>query len=286
MIDSNEYEDCAKEAAHEGQASDEEIGSHLVPSTTFMSFNSAASVKRARFTSETESPYTIHTSHFTEVIELAKQVNALLDLSEESESLMNGITIDTLRNWISEAQRSLGLDIVYDDEVLASLELKDFTKSDCERFDNALSEEGGLDKILTEMKSKLCLRGQSPKQLRSTLKGTSNMHGTIDVLQNGARRVMVKDFKPNGGRETTTGSSYLKKRAICNHAIRKLYDKGHVAIFSYDALQRHQLMREIHTSPLVWAEKSDPDRRKSALGRTCLHASKGSKLFESYNDMT
>jgi hypothetical protein len=56
---------------------------------------------------------------------------------------MNGITIDTLRNWISEAQRSLGLDIVYDDEVLASLELKDFTKSDCERFDNALSEEGG-----------------------------------------------------------------------------------------------------------------------------------------------
>ena len=53
-----------------------------------------------------------------------------------------------------------------------------------------------------------------------------------------------------------------------------------ITIFSYDALKRHGVMDEIHTSPLVWAEKAG-----KALGRTCLHASKGSRHFQSYNDM-
>ena len=66
---------------------------------------------------------------------------------------MFGVTIDALHDWIREAKKSLGLDEIYDNEDLASLELKDFTKSDCKRFNNALSEEGGLDQKLFEMKS-------------------------------------------------------------------------------------------------------------------------------------
>ena len=224
--------------------------------------------------------------HFAEVIELAQQINSLLDQGEGSEILMHGVTIDTLREWILDAQRFLGLDEVYDDDDLASLELQDFTKSDCARFDNALSEEGGLDQILFNMKSKQCLKGQSPEQLRETLKETSNRHGTIDILQNGTRRVMVKDFKPNGGKETSLSSSYLKKRAICNHTIRKLYDRGQVAVFSYDALQRYpHILQELHTSTLAWADKPDKDWMKRYLGRTCLNASKRSKHFKSYNEM-
>ena len=224
--------------------------------------------------------------HFVEVIELAQQINALLDLGEGSETFMHGVTIDTLREWTLDAQSFLGLDEVYDDEDLASLELQDFKKSDCERFDNALSEEGGFDKILFDMKSKQCLKGQSPEQLREMLKETSNRHGTIDILQNGTRRVMVKDFKPNGGKETSLSSSYLKKRAICNHTLRKLFDRGQVAVFSYDVLQQYpHVLKELHTSTLAWADKPDKDWMKRYLGRTCLNASKRSKHFKSYNEM-
>ena len=223
---------------------------------------------------------TTQITFFAEVIELAQHINALLDRDDRKESLIQGITFNTLELWTQEARTILGLNIVYDDELLLSLDLKDFKKSDCQPFDNALTEQGGIDEILARMKSKQCLKGQTAQQLRHTLRNTSNIHKTIDILQNGARRFMVNDFVPNGGKETSTGSSYLRKQSICNHAIRKLYDKGQVAIFSLEALKKTDILKSIHISPLVWAENA-----LKVLGRTCLHASKGSKHFRSYNAM-
>jgi hypothetical protein len=285
-VSENEEKDVSKKGRlKEGSGIHAGPGFHLGPlSTSQHALTSTPSAMRQHRTVQT--PRIDEATHFAEVIELAQHINMLLDHSEESESLMFGVTIDALHDYIREAKKSLGLDEVYDNEDLASLELKDFTKSDCERFDNALSEEGGLDQILFEMKSKQCMKGQSAQQLRSTIKGTSNMHQTIDILQNGTRLVMVPGFQPNGGRETSLSSSYLKKREICNHAIRKLFDKGHVAVFSYDALQRHpHILKEIHTSTLAWAEKPDKDKVKRYLGRTCLNASQKSKHFRSYNEM-
>ena len=270
VVESSEYEgQVGRTSMNKEKRTDVELGLYQAPSPPLVDTTSNPSLTR-----------TTQINLFTEIIELAQQINVLLDRDDRKEYLMHGITIETLDVWISEASTILGLNVVYDDALILSLGLKDFKKSDCQPFDKALAQHGGIDEILSKMKTKQCLKGQTAQQLRHTLKDTSTMHKTIDILQNGTRRCMVDGFVPNGGREISTGSSYLLKRSICNHAVRKLYDKGQVAIFSLKALQDHDVLKHLHISPLVWTENA-----LKVLGRTCLHASKGSVHFKSYNAM-
>lgn len=219
-------------------------------------------------------------SAFAEVLQLATQIETLLDPQSGSTSLISGFTIENLQMLINEAEATLGFNVVYNDELMASLNLKDFKKSDCQHNDALLATKG-LNEILSDNIKHHCLKGEDSRTLNAMMasKGVTDRFKTLDVLSVGARKVMVNSFVPNGGREVSNGGSYRQKRAICNDAIFELHEKNRVVIFSQDALTETGFMQELCVSPLVWTMK--PDKPK---GRTCLNLSKSSKGFKSYNE--
>jgi hypothetical protein len=192
------------------------------------------------------------------------------------------ITHNTVMSWIQGASQVLGEDVVYNDELIAQLKEEGIIISITEehyKHNDALLSTQPLHSILDAATHPLRLKGQAATELRSTLKGVNNRHRVIDILQNGQRKCMVPEFKPNGGREVSFSGSYRNKYEICNQSIFELQSKGQVMIFSKDALAKHGCLSSLHISTLVWATKMN-----KILGRTCLHASKSSRNHPSYNE--
>ena len=213
-----------------------------------------------------------------EILQLADHISALLDPAGDAR-VSGDISSVTINTWIQSAAKLLGEDIIYNDTLIASLNLHDITEDDYRQNDAAVEGGASLDSILTAHLIPHKLKGQSADEMRKTLKHVTNRHKIIDLLQNGQRRAMVESFIPNGGREVSSGGSYKKMRQICNQSIYDLHQKNQCVIISYDTLKRMGAMDELHVSPLVWATKPG-----KVLGRTCLHASKSLRNHKSYNE--
>ena len=215
---------------------------------------------------------------FSEVLHLAEQIRLQLgttDYSVDGEMMSS----HNLLLWIQHSETLLGEDIVYNDELITSLNLRDITTADCLPNDTALATGTTLDAIIAKNLTPHLLKGQSALELRTTLAHVTNAVQVIDLLQNGQHRFMQEGFVPNGGREVSSGGSYLNMRRICNQSIYDLLQKRQCLVFSYDILVQCDAMKELHVSPLVWTTKAG-----KVLGRTCLHASKASKSYPSYNE--
>jgi hypothetical protein len=90
---------------------------------------------------------------------------------------------------------------------------------------------------------------------------------------------MDPSFIPNGGREFSLGRSYESHRALVNHAVVEVAEKGRCLVFSMDALLAAGCMREVHTSPFTHAEKAGDPK-----GRVCHNLSKRTSSFPSLNE--
>jgi hypothetical protein len=212
------------------------------------------------------------------ILELAAQIRLMLEPA--SVNLVGGdISSTNIQAWMKSAEELLGEDIIYNDKLIASLNLQEISEEHYRHNDAAIGAGTSLDSILSASLVPHKLKGQSAQQLRTTLKQVTNKHKIIDLLQNGQREAMIASFTPNGGREVSSGGSYRSMRAICNQSIFDLQRKGQCVIFSYDMLKSTGAMNELHVSPLVWATKPG-----KVLGRTCLHASKSSRNHLSYNE--
>ena len=211
------------------------------------------------------------------VLRLADQIQTLL--APNTDLVSGDISPAVIHAWIESAEALLGEDIIYNDELIASLNLQDIRSEDYRDNDAAVQAGATLESILATSIQPHKLKGQSADDLRKTLKQVTNRHKIIDLLQNGQRSAMKESFQPNGGREVSSGGSYRKMRQICNQSVYDLKQRGRCVIFSYDALKEQGAMNELHVSPLVWATKAG-----KVLGRTCLHASKSSRNHSSYNE--
>ena len=176
------------------------------------------------------------------------------------------------------AKTALGMDVVYNEEMLSTMNLQDFTESDYEAQDVALRTTS-LEAVLESAAKPHRSKGLPESGIRAYLNKDSELEQVLDLLGQGAQCPMRKDFKPNGGKETSVGGSYLKYRRICNNAILELVRAGKAVAFSKDALEAEGVMDALHISPLVWAPKADDPH-----GRTCLHLSKRSTNFPSVNE--
>ena len=209
---------------------------------------------------------------------LARQIRAQLDFSD---SFVDGewMSSGRLATWLQQAEKILGEDIVYNDELIKSLDLQDITEGDYLPNDMELANGATLDSLISSSVAQHCIKGQSVAELQVTLQAVTNKDRVIDLVHYGQRKFMKAEFRPNGGREVSNGGSYMSMRQICNQSIYDLHRKRQCLLFSYDALVERGMMKELHVSPLVWTTKAG-----KVLGRTCLHASKASKHFKSYNE--
>jgi hypothetical protein len=181
---------------------------------------------------------------------------------------------------IKKAESILGINVKYDEKLFDSLSLMEVDKSHYVANDIALETET-LDVIIARSLQPLYDKDPSEEIMLEALHDVPHSQAIVNVMKRGPMIHMQQHFSKNQCKKIEMGQSYLDKWRICNHAIRELIDAKKVLVFSKDSLCKHDLLRSIHLSPLVWAEKSG-----KVLGRTCLNGSKGTKNQISINEGT
>ena len=188
-----------------------------------------------------------------------------------------GDNVEEILRQVQEAKKFLGYNIVYDSATFEEMDLQEI-KVESYRANDKKLETSSFDEILEAALEPLRYKGESKEQLSKSLKSVSNRFKVVDLLGTGQRRLMQRDFEPNGGREFQFSSSYNKMRPICNNAVAELDELGRVLIFTEEALVRVGIMPTLQVGTFVWTPKVNKKK-----GRTCLHASKGTKNFPSVN---
>jgi hypothetical protein len=185
--------------------------------------------------------------------------------------------VEILMTCIIEATKQTGVEIVYTEELIESLELFDIGPGSGLLSDSKLTTMP-LKDIIEEALGPIREKGASAPTLHRRFVDAPGLSTALDLITHGERLHMKENFTVNGGRQVMNNMSYKSKRKICNHAMFELVRDGKALAFSMDALVHANSMHEVHVSPLTWAPKAD-----KILGRTCLDASNGTKDFMSLN---
>ena len=209
----------------------------------------------------------------------------MFDLSRAISALMGGSSgpmdgcdsVEEILRQVQEAKEFLGDNIVYDSATFEEMDLQEI-KEESYRANDKKLEDRSFEEILEAALEPLRYKGESKEKLGKSLKSVSNRFKVIDLLGTGQRRFMKREFEPNGGREFRFSSSYNQMRPICNNAVAELDELGRVLLFTENALAKAGVMPRLHVGTFVWTPKVNKKK-----GRTCLHASKGTKNFPSIN---
>ena len=98
---------------------------------------------------------------------------------------------------VQRAKTALGRNVVYDKELLASLNLLKFQESDYLKNDQDLRHGIPLDVIINRGIEPNRMHGADADTIRDVFKNDSKIEGTIELLKNGQLAFMNKDFKVN-----------------------------------------------------------------------------------------
>ena len=184
-----------------------------------------------------------------------------------------------IKQLVKEALIALEWDVRYDEALFESLKFKKFTSDDYKSNDARLSDKG-LEKLLNEKLAPLRAKAGDLTDLLQELQGVTNLERVVELLTEGQKAFMEKEFKPNGGKEIKMSTSYKRMEPICNDAILKDVRLGRAVAFSEDALAASGFLREIHINNIAWAEKTN-----KVEGRTCMNASSSTKNTCCLNDL-
>jgi hypothetical protein len=168
---------------------------------------------------------------------------------------------------LKHAEQALGLNIKYNEEQLSLLDLHNFSTADYGSNDEALARGESLEDIIEKQLIPRRMHGAKASTIREVFKDDPGIEATITLLAEGQQPFMKPQFKPNGGKEVSWSFSYLRMRPVCNDALLQLNREGKLLVVSQ-----------------VQLRKSGQDGKVHIKGRTCLHASAGSKHHPSYND--
>jgi hypothetical protein len=180
----------------------------------------------------------------------------------------------------AHAVRALGLDIVYNEALFATLGLKVLSEEHHSANDRLLDSGVSLDTILQRSADMRRDKGDGFVAVSEMLEGYPNRDRVVEMLQVGQRPFMKSTFRHNNGVDFKQCKSVRKMGRILVNTLVKLIESGKAVAFSKEAVLRssESMTAGVSISPLKWATKQD-----NVLGRTCNNLTHGTDDHPSVN---
>ena len=207
-------------------------------------------------------------------------IDELIQLSHELCEVVGGnsnmINYDVYREYLSSAEDEFGDHVLLGplDKVLSKIPLNilEVNREKIKRL--------GLDGLITEhldmrKQERLDNGGMSIGMLKSFFNEYPQLNELIDLVENGAKPVLRKNFVPNGLSGINKFSkSYLENIDVCNHTIAEGINSGQIIPVLLEDFIDEQL-EELHFQSYELASKLDAKGKPTSTGRLCQNASDG-----------
>ena len=180
----------------------------------------------------------------------------------------------------SKAFQALGLDVVYNDELLATLGLKTFDPMHHIHNDAFLDAGVPIEVIFKDAADRQRDKGAGHQAVSQTLEWYPQRARVVEMLQQGQLPFMQPSFRHNNGEGFTQCKSVKAMGKILVNTLVGLIESGRAVAFDREAVIRSLTPQSqgVSISRLKWAPKAG-----SVLGRTCFNLTHGTKDHPSVN---